>query len=69
MHKHLFVTNKTCMQAEEAMSEAMAAGKKAHDDMQTRLHAMQAQLDAAKANSSANAKVPDGSYRRVPAGF
>ena len=46
MHKCLFVSNKTCMQAEEATSEAMAAGKEAHGNMQTRLHAMQALLGA-----------------------
>lgn len=49
------------------MSEDRAAAKKAHDDLQARLHATQAEPDAAKTNSSASAKAPDCSNRRIPA--
>ncbi len=56
----------TCMQAKKAMSEVRAAASKAHDELQARLCAMQAQLDAAKANSFASTEVPDCSW--LPAG-
>jgi len=54
------------MQAKKAMSEVRAAASKAHDELQARLCAMQAQLDAAKANSFASTEVPDCSW--LPAG-
>ena len=57
------------MQAEQALSEAQAAAKKAHGNLQAQLHAMQAELDAARTDSSAYAQVPGCSYQRVSAGL
>ena len=41
--------------------------KEAYVALQARLHAMQAELDAVRTKSSATTKVPDFSYRRIPA--
>ena len=69
MLHNLFVTSDACVQAKEALSEAHAAAEKAYGDLQAQLHAMQAELDAARTDCSASAQVPGCSYQRVSAGL